>query len=235
MSLTVSEADTGATYRPCPAGTWPARCVQLVDLGTQQSTFEGQTRTARKVLVGFEVCDPEARRDDGAPFVVSKRFTLSLHEKSALRAFLQSWRGKPFTPEELRGFDLTTLLGVPCLLGVVNVEKDGRTYANISSCMRVPKNMPAPAGELEPAHFDLSNPNWVQFELLPDRIRQQIEASPEFAQAAAGRPQRVVVPAAPTDSPARAVRAMAQALAPTRAPAATPGAEFGDMEDDLPF
>ncbi len=219
MSLTVSEGTTTA-YSPCPAGTWPARCVQLIDLGSQQSTFEGQTKTARKVLVGFEVCDPDARRDDGAPFVASKRFTMSLHEKSALRAFLQAWRGRPFTPEELRGFDLRVLLGQPALLGIVHVGKDGRTFANISSCMRLPKGMPAPAGELDLLHFDLSAPDWQAFELLPQRVRQQIEASPEFEAIATGRPQRVN---------------MAPAAAPAPAPAGAAGSGFDDMDDDIPF
>lgn len=219
MSLTVSEADSGASFKPCPAGTWPARCVQLVDLGTQESAFEGQTKRARKVLLGFEICDPEARRDDGAPFTVAKRVTVSLHEKSALRAFVQAWRGRPFEPAELRAFDLRKLLGVPCLLGIVHVVKDGRTFANISSCMRLPKGMPAPAGELALTRFDLSDPDWVTYELLPERIRQQIEQSPEFQQAAAHRPQRVSIPAPAAPAPA----------------AGAAGSGFDDMDNDIPF
>ena len=31
------------------------------------------------------------------------RYTLSLHERSALRAHLQNWRNKPFTEKELKG------------------------------------------------------------------------------------------------------------------------------------
>lgn len=44
MSLTLSEATTAA-YTPPEAGTFPARCVSLIDLGSQQTTYEGETKT----------------------------------------------------------------------------------------------------------------------------------------------------------------------------------------------
>lgn len=242
MSLTVSEGATG-TYTPPVAGTFTARCIGLIDLGTQASTFEGETKHAHKLLVQFELTDPDNRRDDGSAHIVSKRFTASLHPKAALRGFLEAWRGRPFTPQELAGFHLKALLGLPCLLSLVHATKGDRTYCNIAGAMKLPKGMPAPAGELELTHFDLSAPDWVQFELLPERIRAQIEQAPEFAQAAAGRPQRVNIPPpaapAPAASPAaRGMRAMAQAVAPAApaaAPVATPGAALADMDDDIPF
>jgi hypothetical protein len=47
--------------------------------------------------------------------VISKEFTLSMHEKSTLRQFLESWRGKAFTEKEALSFDVTALIGKPCL------------------------------------------------------------------------------------------------------------------------
>ena len=41
---------------------------------------------------------------DGKPFLVRRRYTASLHEKSALRKDLESWRGRAFTNVELDGF-----------------------------------------------------------------------------------------------------------------------------------
>ena len=223
MSLTVSEGATG-TYTPPEAGTFTARCVGLIDLGTQASTFEGETKHAHKLLVQFELTDPDNRRDDGSAHIISKRFTASLHVKAALRQFLETWRGRPFTPEELQGFDLKVLLEQPCLLSLVHATKGDRTYCNIAGAMKLPRGMQPPAGTLPLVHFDLSNPNWAAFELLPERIRQQIEASPEFATATAGRPQRVAIPASPAPSPA-----------PTPAAPVAAGAGFDDMADDIPF
>lgn len=91
MALTVSGGATG-TYTPPEAGTFPARCCALIDLGTQTATYEGETKAARKILVSFEITDSDNRRDDGSPHIVSKRFTASLHPKAGLRKFLEAWR-----------------------------------------------------------------------------------------------------------------------------------------------
>lgn len=225
MSLTVSEGATG-TYTPPEAGTYPARCIGLIDLGTQTSVYEGESKSAHKLLLQFELCDADARRDDGAPHTVSKRFTASLHPKAALRQFLEAWRGRPFTPEELRGFDLPKLLGQTCLLGLVHTEKDGRTYANIASVVKLPKGMAAPNGELDLVQFDLSAPDWQVFATLSQRLQDQIAASPEYQRA--GPPARVTLG---TSAPAPAPQAPAPAAPPPQ-PAA---AALAAMEDDIPF
>ncbi len=227
MSLTVSEGATG-TYTPPEAGTFTARCIGLIDLGTQTAVYEGESKAARKLLMQFEVTDTDNRRSDGSAHILSKRFTASLHPKAALRGFLEAWRGRPFTPEELRGFDLKTVLGAPALVNIVQAEKAGKVFANIAGAMKLPKGMPAPAGELELTHFDLSDVSWATFETLPERIRLQIEQSPEFASAAAGRPQRVHIPPPAPTPPAPAPAAPAAA-------GAGAGAGFEDLDEDIPF
>lgn len=48
------------------------------------------------------------------------------------------------TETEIRGgFDLESLIGSACLLNVVHVARDGATFANVSSIMRLPKGMNA--------------------------------------------------------------------------------------------
>jgi len=86
--LTIAENST-ATFELPPSGPQPARCSRLVDLGTQQSDFNGETKSARKLLLTWQLAE---LRSDGEPFTVSRRFTASLHKKSALRAFLEAWR-----------------------------------------------------------------------------------------------------------------------------------------------
>ena len=51
MSLTLAE--TGTDFTPCPAGSFSARCTSLIDLGSQTSTYEGETKTAKKVMLSF--------------------------------------------------------------------------------------------------------------------------------------------------------------------------------------
>ncbi len=60
-----------------------------------------------------------------------------------MRKDLESWRGRKFTQQELQGFDVETIIGVPCLLNIIQEDKGGETYANVASIMRLPKGLPA--------------------------------------------------------------------------------------------
>jgi hypothetical protein len=226
--MIVSE-NTTSTFTPCPAGSYLARCVRLVDLGTQTNDYQGETKTARKVLLAFEVLDSETRRDDGEPFVLSKRYTLSLHEKAALRKELASWRGRDFTPEELKGFDLKNILGKECFISVVDSTKGDRTYSNIASIMKPPKGMQPPEGTCtEPLlYWDMSAPapDWAAFAQLHPKLIEQIEASPEFKRLSP--PKRVSVTPAPI-RPAAPARPTATAPEPAYEPDSS---GFDDVPD----
>lgn len=182
MSLTISET-ASSNFTPCPAGTYPARCTLVCDLGTQETDYQGELKTAHKVLLSFEILDDDTRRDDGEPFVMHKRYTASLHEKAALRKDLASWRGRDFTPEELAGFNVKTILGKPCLISVTHSTKQDRTYANIASIMSLPKGMTCPPNKGELIWFDLSDPDAETFAKLGQRLQEQIKQSPEYRNA----------------------------------------------------
>lgn len=134
MGVVVS---AGKAFTPAPAGVHPGVCCDVVDLGMVTSQWEGKKTTKHKVRVVWQIGEihPETQK----PFIVSKRYTASLHEKAALRKDLQSWRGRPFTNEELKAFDLDAVVGANALLNIVQVEKDGSTYANVDAIMPVPK------------------------------------------------------------------------------------------------
>lgn len=232
MSLTVSEGSSG-TYTPPEQGTYSARLCNLVDLGHQSSVWEGEQKTAHKILLTFEITDAENRREDGSAHTINRRFTASLHKKAALRKLLESWRGRPFTDDELKSFDLKTLLGKPCLIGIIHETKGDRTYANLSSIMRLPKGF-APGLDTEPLiHFDLSAPDWTVFAQLPSRLQDQIAASPEFAKLDA--PKSIALPAAPAPTRATAPTPAPRASAPKPQPSAAVGSGFDDMDNDIPF
>ena len=137
MPIMVS-AKAGTNYPPAPTGPHAAVCCDVVDLGVLKVAWGGKEKQQHKVRIVWQI---DEDRDDGKPHQVSKRYTLSLHEKAGLRKDLESWRGRPFTPEELDGFDLETLIGVVVLLNVTHVTRDGNTYANIASLMKLPKTM----------------------------------------------------------------------------------------------
>lgn len=195
-------SETATTYTPCPPGSYLARCVRLIDLGTQKTDFQGEVKAARKIAVSFEVLDDEARMTDGRNFMLSKRYTASLHEKAGLRKDLASWRGRDFTPDELKGFDLVNVLGKLAFISVVEATKpDGKTYTNLASLMKPPKGMVAPeSAASEPLlHWDMSaaQPDWTVFDALHERLQDQIAESPEFKKLK--RPADTAAPAGDTD------------------------------------
>lgn len=133
--------DSGGNFTPAPAGAHAAVCVDVVDLGILEVTYAGVTKSQHKIRIAWQIAED---MENGKPFLVQKRYTLSLHEKAALRKDLESWRGKAFTPQELGGFDVENLLHAPCMLNVIHETKDGKTYSNIASIMRLPKGMLPP-------------------------------------------------------------------------------------------
>lgn len=134
---------------PAPEGVHMAVCVEVHDLGDQESTFRGKTRMVHKVLLGWEIdqIDPKL----GEPFVAYRRFTLSLGPRATLTKFLTNWRGKKFTPEELQGFDLEKLLGAPCQIQVQHFHPDDGSgpYANVEAVLPLTKGQVklAPSGK----------------------------------------------------------------------------------------
>ena len=146
-------AKAGATFTPCPAGSHIAVCCDVVDLGLIETNYKGQKpKKQHKIKIVWQT--PEIR-DDGKPFLVSKRYTNSLHEKAALRKDLEAWRGRSFTDEELQGFDVETVISVGCMLGVIHNASGGTIYANVSSLMKLPRGMTAPA--IDPAYIRVAD------------------------------------------------------------------------------
>jgi hypothetical protein len=137
----MAKASGGGNFTPCPEGTHAAVCVDVVDLGMLEVTFAKKTKAQHKIRIVWQI---DEARDDGKPHMAMKRYTLSLHEKAALRKDLESWRGKAFTDEQLAGFDVEVLLGVGALINVMHNKKDGETYANVTAIMKLPKTMEAP-------------------------------------------------------------------------------------------
>lgn len=194
MSLNLS-ADT-TTYELPPAGSLPARCCHVIDLGTQAVEYQGAKKALHKIVIAWRL---EDLRADGTPFTVSKRFTASLHEKAALRAFLEAWRGKPFTPEELKNFALPRLINAPCLLNIVHVERNGNTYADIKSISPLPRGLTPPPEVKNPIVFDLDDPDtWLNFDRLTKRQQEAIEDAPEW-QGRHQEPATIAHDAAPFD------------------------------------
>jgi hypothetical protein len=175
-------SDTGEMFEQAPTGNHVARCIALIDLGTQHGEYQGRPNTRNQVLIRWELSNE--LMTDSKPFSVSRFYTNSLSEKANLRKDLESWRGRAFTADELERFDLQTILGKPCMLNVVQNDK-GR--AVVSSIATIPKGMSAPDCINAPFAFWIDEWDDKVFESIPDGLKKIIAASDEYK--ARGKPQ----------------------------------------------
>ena len=181
--------DKGGNFERCPSGMHLARCYRIIDLGTQKSEYMGQIKFLHKLMIGWEIHGTDEagtplKMNDGRPFAVFKNYTLSWSEKANLRLDLQSWRGRPFTQEEMRRFDLKNILGAWCMLNVIEREgQNGKTYSNINGVTPVPsiiKQSGLPTGVNQTEMFNLQEPDMALFETFTDNLKAKIKASPEW-------------------------------------------------------
>jgi len=126
LVVTASEGNTG--YPQVPIGMHNARCIKVIGLGTQKQEFSGEISYKEQVLIIWEVPD-ELNNDE--PMTISKFYTLSLHEKSNMGADLSSWRGRAFTEQEKKGFDLINILGIPCTLNIIEGNNGKSKVVNV--------------------------------------------------------------------------------------------------------
>lgn len=165
----------GKAFTPVPAGTHLAVCAQVIDLGHQESTF--YQKVQHKVLLGWEL--PDEKDEKGTPFLIWKRYTLSLNEKATLRHHLEAWRGRKFTEDELKGFDLKNVLGKPCMICVVHNKEDNKTYADVSSVMALPKGTVVPETTHPKVHFSLDEWDQGTFDAFSPGLKKVIDSSEE--------------------------------------------------------
>lgn len=181
--------DTGGNdFEQAPTGTHIARCVKLIDIGTQRGEYQGKATVRRQCVIGWELPTELMTEGDaaGKPFTVSKFYTASLGEKANLRKDLAQWRGRDFTEQELAGFDSKNILGKPCL---VSITPNDKGKARVTGVMALPKNTNVPDQVNKTLYFSLDEFDQATFDSLSDGYKKLITASPEY--------QEMVLPKAP--------------------------------------
>jgi hypothetical protein len=204
-------ADNEKRYQPVPPGMHLARCYRIIDLGTQPSDRWGNKP---KLMMQWEVHSEDDAGNllvtsKGEPMTISKNYTVSLSENATLRKDLATWRGRDFTSDELKGFELGNVLGHWAMISVGNaMGNNGKEYTNITTINPVPPNIKKqglPDGHNKTQMFVLNDPDMEIFESFSDGLKAKIEKSPEW-----------------------------QSRRVTHAPRPVAGEKY-DIDDDLPF
>ncbi len=171
--------ENGTTFTPAPEGVHQAVCCDVIAaFGVTRKKPNGDEYKRDEVTIVWQL-DKQNPDNGNKRFQVRRIFGLSLSQKSHLRPFLESWRGRKFTDLELKdGFDVDKLLGVNCNLQIIH---DG-DWANVQSVM--------PLGSGQPK---------IEVE---GYVRKEAQAAPQTAAeavAAAGIPS--TIPGADDDIP----------------------------------
>jgi hypothetical protein len=140
----VAKSNGGGNYEPAPTGLQQAVCVFVEDIGTHTGSYQGKPIQSHQIVICWELAEKMTQGENiGKPFMLSKFYTLSLNEKANLRKDLEAWRGRSFTDEELKGFDLEKLIGINCMVNIVeHTKQDGRTGQKIGSIAPKMKALP---------------------------------------------------------------------------------------------
>lgn len=168
------------------AGVQEARCFSVVDLGTQETEYEGVVKYQRKLKFFFELPEFQITYEkDGvevtAPQVINIEFTNSGSPKGKLKPAMEAWVGKPIEQIDF----IADCVGRPASLSIVHkVSKKGSTYANIASITALsPKliAMLAPQHNKD-MHFDIDVDEFDSdnFKNLYKWVQEDIMKSEEY-------------------------------------------------------
>ena len=177
-SIIANGGNDTPSYPTVSVGVHKARCVRVIDLGTQQNDYQGQISWKRQVMLIWEV--PSETDNKGEPLTISKFYTLSLNEKANLANDLVSWRGRPFTETEKKAFDISKVAGKPCSINVI-LNQHGKP--KVSTVMPIGKNDEI-AQQFHPnmvfSITDFQEKKMEVFNQLPEGIRNIILKSKEL-------------------------------------------------------
>lgn len=169
--------NTGSDFKSVEAGTHVARCVSLIGIGTHEREWQGKKRLSSELVITWEL--PFELMDDGRPFVISAFYTRSLSDKANLRHALKNWRGRDFTADELRAFELRNVLDKGCQV-VCSENENGKV--RVTSVAGLPKGMELPARVNDLKYFDPEEWDNDAFESLSDGMKKLIYGSFEYAE-----------------------------------------------------
>jgi len=126
-----------------PAKTHLAQCVDVINLGTEPQTYQGQDKGL--VPKGAFVFRTGKLDSQGRPLDISIEFSVMTGAKANLRKICESWTGTVYT-EAYPDIALGDFAGMPAMLTIVHQksENTGNTYAKIAAVAAPPEGTVIP-------------------------------------------------------------------------------------------
>ena len=172
-------------------GTYKSCCFGLINLGTFKFENEGVVdKFISQIMLLWEIhkeltSKPKLNSDALSPIIV-KEYTLSLSNSSSLRSSLESWRGKPFSEDEIRRFDLKTILGGWCNLEISDFKKnDELTYSTVTEILPLKddQKIKLPKLKREIVFFNIHEPDWDLYKSFDMTIKDKLQKSIDWKKA----------------------------------------------------
>lgn len=168
------------------AGVYPARVVQLIDMGIQpQRAHEGKDKPpCQEIMLTYELVDEFMVDEDGEILEDKPRWvseTLPFYGLFADRA-KSTQRYYALDPKEDLEGDFAKTVGMACNVTIVINKKGDKVYTNVASiaAMRPKDADKLPALKNDPKVFDLEAPDMAVFNKLPKWIQDKLKGNLGF-------------------------------------------------------
>lgn len=178
------------------ADNYPARLVQVIDLGLQKNFFDPE-KINHEVMLTYELTTEFCLDEKGEPVEDKPRWiseTINIIDlpigMSVEELYQDQYRGKSkmvlraraFDPKGKLDFDFTEMVGLPCAVTVVQKKKkDGSPKNEVGAVTSPMKGLQIAELVNPPKVFILDEPDMEVFESSPDFLKDKIKANLEFA------------------------------------------------------
>jgi hypothetical protein len=189
MSLNANNVEMKGGSRPDPVeeGNYPARLVQIIDLGVQeQRPYQGQAKEPiQTIQVAYELAnefmlDEDGNEDKERPRWIFEDFPF--HNLKADRA-KSTKRYKALDPSGDHDGDWSALIGAPCTVTVVcNPSKKDPSvvYNNVGNVTPPMKGFPVPELVNDPIVFSYDEPDAEVLSAMSDYMKNKLKASLDY-------------------------------------------------------
>ena len=185
MSINVPESSS-ADFDNLENGSYAAVCYGIAVVGTLNKEFKGKPKKNLEVRIFFDITGQTYtyEKDDKEitrTYTVSHQITFSSSPKGNLCKLLTPWSGGKINKDNIKGFDVETMIGKKALITVENKpDKSGKVWLNLTGITKLPAEMTCKNSEMEQFSFNMLEFDEEKFRKLPKWVMKIVAGSDEF-------------------------------------------------------